>query len=159
MLFAEDLRSKMLIALRELRKNILLHLYHEAVSPGRSQQSETIERLQKEFTSREVNNNKEIKRSKIEFTLDEIFDKVLKPVSEKMNRTVSDNFSAAQKKLSKTISITKVSDASLDSDLLLSGTHYSISKAPAPIKPNQASLVLPSPMYNLNSNIPHKVNF
>ena len=158
MLYLEDLRSKTLIALRELRKNFLLHEFHEAISPGRSQSSALIDKLQSDLDHRSISSEQH--RTKIEFTLDEVFDKVFKPVSDSISEKVCENITIASKKLSKlNIGKSIYSDSlqdSIQTDYRNEKDFSSISLFKPNPTPGNLSLNFPSPKLN-NNALGHRV--
>lgn len=136
--YLDDLRTKMILAMRETRKNIILNGFATAMRPGKPHVSE-------DFDSAEH------MTGKLEGRMNKIFDHYVLPVADSIDSRIVDNISTATSKLMEPDKMSD--DFFLDlysgaSDLWLRGTMQSRLRDPfsplAPFKIDNRSKALPS---------------
>lgn len=124
LIYIEDVKAKMLIAMREVRKNLILHTFHSSTNPEDSGDTQVMERLQKEFDIRAANADVTRRQTSIEHGFDDVFEHVFKPAYDRLNETVNANIAAASKNI-QTMKVSKTSSYLGASDLFLSASDLS----------------------------------
>lgn len=124
LIYIEDVKSKMLIAMREVRKNLLLHAFHSSTNPEDGGDTSLMDRLQKEFDIRAAHADPSRRQASIEHGFDDMFEHVFKSACDRLNQTVNANIASASKNI-QTMKVSKTSSFLGASDLFLSAADLS----------------------------------